>query len=974
MPQPTEHKSVQARILKYANEIGWTIVSQGEAESRRGFDTSAASPREKAKNASRFFTDTLFEKAKQFNPKFKDSKADLLRLLDLPLPTIHGNRDFLQYLQGEKTFFSKEENREFNLMLIDYENPANNIFEVTEEYYLFNGHYANREDVVFLINGIPVLVIECKNATKDEAIAISIDQLRRYHRETPELMVPQQLFTATESIGFSYGVTWNTIRRNIFNWKSEEIGNLETKVKSFCDRQHILDLLKKFILFAEQNEELNKFILRQHQKTAVDKVVERALDPKKSRGLVWHTQGSGKTYTMIKTAELLFKAPQAEKPTILLMIDRNELEDQMLKNLHSLGVNNVEQAESIHDLQRLLKNDYRGIVVSMVHKFRDMPADVNLRKNIYVLIDEAHRTTGGDLGNFLMAAVPNATFIGFTGTPIDKTAYGKGTFKTFGIEDDQGYLHKYSIADSIEDGTTLPLFYGMAPNELLVPKEILEKEFLNLAEAYGVNDIEELNKILERAVNTKNFLKGEQRVDKVAEYVAKHYKENVEPLGYKAFLVAVDRPACALYKKALDKYLPSEYSEVVYTGNNNDTEDLKAYHRDARSEKEIRRKFTKIDELPKILIVTEKLLTGYDAPILYTMYLDKPMRDHTLLQAIARVNRPYENEELEMVKPHGFVLDFVGIFENLEKALAFDSDEINAIVKDINLLKQLFQSKMEKDVPPYLALIQHGFNDKDTDNLIDHFRDKSKRKEFFKLFKEIEMLYEIISPDKFLRPYIDTYATLSAIYQVVRNAYAKRVQVDREFQRKTNELVQSKVAGTYPQFDDNFFEVNEESIEYIKKKGENENTKVINLIKSIEKIADENSDDPFLIGIKERAEAVEENYESRQLSTQEALEEIRKLYEEDIKRRKEQAEKGFDDLTFFIYKKMLENEINNAEEITKEIKKEFVNHPNWKSSEKELRELRQAVYFALLAEEDDIDKVANLIDELFNHLFIAFKL
>lgn len=974
MAKPTEHKSVQARILKYANEIGWTIVSQGEAENRRGFETSAASPREKAKNASRFFTDTLFEKVKEFNPEFKDSKADLLRVLDLPLPTIQGNRDFLFYLQGEKTFFSKEENREFNLILIDYENPTNNIFEVTEEYYLFNGQYANREDVVFLINGIPVVVIECKNATKDEAIAIGVDQLRRYHRETPELMVPQQLFTATESIGFSYGVTWNTIRRNIFNWKSEEIGNLEAKVKSFCDRQHILDLLKKFILFAEQNEELNKFILRQHQKTAVDKVVERALDPAKTRGLVWHTQGSGKTYTMIKTAELLFKAPQAEKPTILLMIDRNELEDQMLKNLVSIGVNNVVQAESIQDLQKLLKKEYRGIIVSMVHKFRDMPADVSLRKNIYVLIDEAHRTTGGDLGNFLMAAVPNATFIGFTGTPVDKTVYGKGTFKTFGTDDNQGYLHKYSISDSIEDGTTLPLFYGMAPNDLLVPKEILEKEFLNLAEAYGVNDIEELNKILERAVNTKNFLKGKERVDKVAEYVAKHYKENVEPLGYKAFLVGVDRPACAIYKKALDKYLPTEYSEVVYTGNNNDTEDLKAYHNDAKREKEIRKKFTKLDEQPKILIVTEKLLTGFDAPILYAMYLDKPMRDHTLLQAIARVNRPYENEELEMVKPHGFVLDFVGIFENLEKALAFDSDEINAIVKDIQLLKYLFQSKIEKDVPPYLELIKHGFNDKDTDNLISYFRDKSKRKEFFKLFKEIEMLYEIISPDKFLRPYIDTYATLSAIYQVVRNAYAKRVQVDREFQRKTNELVQSKIAGTAPNFNNEFFEINEKTIQKIKDSQDNDNTKVINLIKSIEKIADENSDDPFLIGIKERAEAVEENYESRQLSTQEALEEIRKLYEEDLKRRKEQAEKGFDDLTFFIYKKMLESEINNAEEITKQIKGEFVNHPNWKSSEKELRELRQAVYFALLAEEDDIDKAANLIDELFNHLFIAFKL
>lgn len=974
MPGPTEHKSVQERILKYASDIGWSAVSQGEAEARRGFDETGISPREKAKNASCFFTDTLFEKAQEFNSKFKDSKEELLRKLNLPLPTIQGNRDFLYYLQGEKTFFSNEENREFNLVLINYAEPEKNIYEVTEEYYLFNGQYANREDVVFLINGIPVLVIECKNSTKDEALAIGIDQIRRYHRETPEFFVPQQLFTVTESIGFSYGVTWNTIRRNIFNWKEDEIGNLEAKVKSFCNINSILGYLKKFIVFAEANEELNKYILRQHQKTAVEVVVERALDKSKTRGLVWHTQGSGKTYTMIKAAELLFKAPESEKPTILLMIDRNELEDQMLKNLSSIGVNNVVQAEHIRDLQKLLINDYRGIIVSMIHKFRDMPAEVNERENIYVLIDEAHRTTGGDLGNYLMAAIPNATYIGFTGTPVDKTVYGKGTFKTFGIDDESGYLHKYSIADSIEDGTTLPLFYGMAPNELLVPKEILEKEFLELAEAYGVNDIEELNKILERAVNTRNFLKGKERVEKVAEYVAKHYTENVEPMGYKAFLVGVDRPACAMYKRALDKFLPPEYSEVVYTGNNNDTEELKAFHNDSKKEKEIRKNFTKVEEQPKILIVTEKLLTGFDAPILYAMYLDKPMRDHTLLQAIARVNRPYENEQKDMVKPHGFVLDFVGIFEDLEKALAFDSEEINAIVKDIALLKHLFKSKMEESVPPYLELITQNFNDKDTDNLIAHFRDQSKRKEFFKLYKEIEMLYEIISPDKFLRPYIDEYTTLSAIYKVVRNAFTKRIQVDREFQHKTNELIQERVSATYPLPGEEYFEINEKSIEYIKSQNKNENTKIINLIKSIEKIADEKSNDPFLIGILERAEAVEEQYENRQISTQEALEEIRKIYEDDVKRKKEQAEKGFDGLTFFIYRILIDKGFSKSEETTKQIKEEFVRHTNWKTSEKELRELRKGVYYAILSEEDNIDKAASIVEELFNNLFIAYDL
>src|SRR5437016_8448542 len=803
MPAPGEHKTVQARILKYAQEIGWKFVPRAEAEMRRGFDPDGLTLEDRARTASLFYGDLLHAQVREFNPKYKEAEGALVGEFQRLNASIAGNRDFLNHLRNQGKFFCSEENRELDLTLINYADSSHpreqwrNVYEVTEEFYVHNGRHGTREDLVFLINGIPVLVIECKNASKDEAIALGIDQIRRYHDETPEVMTPEMIFTATEAIGFSYGVTWNTIRRNIFNWKSEQVGDLEGKVKTFCSVPHILRLLKDFIVFAEKDEELQKIVLMQHQTAAVDKIVKRALDAHRSRGLVWHTQGSGKTYTMIKAAELLFKANEAQKPTILLMIDRNELEDQMLKNLASVGLANVAHADRISTLNKLLDEkgqDYRGIVVTMIHKFRDMPADLNMRKNVFVLVDEAHRTTAGDLGNFLMAGLRNATFIGFTGTPVDKTVYGKGTFKTFGGEDDKGYLHKYSIAESIEDGTTLPLYYNIAPNEMLVPHDIMEKEFLALAETEGISDLEELNKILDRAVNLKNFLKGKKRIAKVARHIADHYRKNVEPLGYKAFLVAVDRDACSFYKKELDKILPPEYSEGVYTKNNEkDTKLMREYWIEEKEERQIRKNFTKAAEHPKILIVTEKLLTGFDAPILYAMYLDKPMRDHTLLQAIARVNRPYENEVAEMVKPHGFVLDFVGIFDKLEKALAFDSDEINAIVKDIGLLKQLFKVKMESKAPPYLALVTRKVDDKDVDNLIEHFRDKGKREEFFKEYKEIEMLYEIISPDAFLRPFIDNYTTLSAVYAVVRNAYTKKVYIDKAFQKKTNELVQKHI-------------------------------------------------------------------------------------------------------------------------------------------------------------------------------------
>jgi type I restriction enzyme R subunit len=975
MPTPGEHKTVQARILGYARQIGWTYVPRAEAEKRRGFDHSKGTAAEQAAEASPYFDGLLDLQVRKLNPKYADGPGALVGDLRRLHADIAGNRDFLAYLRNTKTFYDKDQGRELNLVLIDYEHPENNVFEVTEEFYCHNGRHGTREDVVFLINGIPVLVIECKNATKDEAIALGVDQVRRYHRETPELFVPQMVFTATEAIGFAYGVTWNLIRRNIFNWKHEEKGSLEAKVKSFCDRGHVLALLKDYILFAEKDEELQKFILRQHQTTAVERVVDRCLTaPAKTearRGLVWHTQGSGKTFTMIKAAELLFKATGADKPTVLVLIDRNELEDQMLRNLAMLGIGNIQHAHSIAQLNKLLKDDYRGIIVSTIHKFQGMPPNLNTRSNIFVMIDEAHRTTGGDLGNFLMAGVPNAVFIGFTGTPVDLTKYGKGTFKTFGTADAGGYTHKYSIRESIEDGTTLPLYYNLAPNEMLASPELMEKEFWSVAETEGITDIEELNKILDRAVNLKNFLKGDERVDKIARYVAEHYLKNVEPLGFKAFLVGVDRPACAKYKKAIDKYLPPAYSAVIYTGNNNDAAELKAHHIDEKTEKQIRKDFAKAGKLPKVLIVTEKLLTGYDAPVLYAMYLDKPMRDHTLLQAIARVNRPYEMDEgdgRETCKPHGFVLDFVGIFDKLEKALAFDSDEINAIVKDLGLLKVLFKNKMKQKAPRYLNLVTHGFNDKDVDDLIEHFRDKDRRKEFFKEFKELEMLYEIISPDAFLRPYIDDYTSLASMYAVVAKAYTKQIYVDRAFQRKTNELVQKHVTSSPIAAVTDFIAIDEKTIDLIKQKHGGEDTKVINLIKSIEKTAEEESGDPFLIAMAERAKAIQESYEDRQTSTQEAMEELFAEIQRNEQRKREQAEKGYDSVRYFVFTTLKDAGIPDPDCVSAKAAKAFVEHPNWRESEAELRELRKAVTFAVFAAVDDLDEVTAVVEKLLDKL------
>jgi type I restriction enzyme R subunit len=500
-----------------------------------------------------------------------------------------------------------------------------------------------------------------------------------------------------------------------------------------------------------------------------------------------------------------------------------------------------------------------------------------------------------------MGALPNATYIGFTGTPVDRLSRGQGTFKVFGGDDEQGYLDKYSIAESIQDGTTVTLNYALAPSSLRVDRDLLEKRFLSLAEAEGISDVEELNAILDRAVELKEMMKAPDRIDKIAKYVATHFRENVEPMGFKAFVVAVDREACALYKKALDKYLPADYSRAVFSPSGGDKDELKALYVNEDEENKIRKDFIRKTEKPKILIVTEKLLTGFDAPILYCMYLDKPMRDHVLLQAIARVNRPYEDEEGQ-VKPYGFVLDFVGIFEKLEKALAFDSDVVASVIQNIDVLKQLFAAMMKEQTKEYLPWAK-GWDDKAKERAIANFEDKERRGNFFKFFRQLQNVYEVISPDAFLRPFIDDYLSLAELYALIRTAYGDRIYVDREVSNKTRDLLQQNTITGQLEIPGAVQTLGPEELAKLKDSDTSDTTKILNLRKIlVTTVQQEGLSKPFLLSIGERAEKLVEAYEDRQMTTQQALLEFEKLAREATEADAERQRLGLDENTFAIYK------------------------------------------------------------------------
>ena len=448
------------------------------------------------------------------------------------------------------------------------------------------------------------------------------------------------------------------------------------------------------------------------------------------------------------------------------------------------------------------------------------------------------------------------------------------------------------------------------------------------------------------AVQLKEMMKAPERVDGIARYVAKHFQDTVEPMSFKAFLVAVDREACALYKQALDNYLPSEYSEVVYSPSHQDSEDLKTYHRTADEEKDIRKKFINKNEQPKILIVTQKLLTGFDAPILYCMYLDKPMRDHVLLQAIARVNRPYEDED-GLVKPAGFVLDFVGIFENLEKALAFDSDEVASVVRNIEVLKDNFAKRMREDAAAYLPFAT-GLDDKAKERAIEHFEDKDDREAFFKFFKGIQNLYDILSPDAFLHPFIADYQALATLYGLIRNAYSDRTYVDKELTAKTRELLQEHTESHLFELPDAVYELGTDTLQKIDQSDTSDTVKVLNLQKALHRtVANEGSSKPFLISIGERAEAVTESYESRQVATQDILAEFRRLAEECSLAARESEQLGMDANTFAVYM-VLRNAIEDVNpEQARAVDQVFAEFPDYRWDNHQQNQLRMTLYKTL---------------------------
>jgi len=967
----SEAGTVQFPMVKHAVEIGWTSITPEDARTKRGGE------------AGTFFRDVLEAKLAAFNPWMSaDAVRSVVETLDALPATIEGNRELLGWLRGERQWYDEAEKRHRPVTVIDFEHVADNVFHVTWEWKIKPpARKGNRADVMFVVNGVPVVIVEHKNPKDGDAIERAIKQLRRYELETPELLATTQLFNVTHLLDYWYGVTWNANRRDMARWKQAPEETYRFAVQAFFEPTDFLRTLQHWILFYVQDGETRKLVLRQHQRRAIDAILDRCADPAKTRGLVWHTQGSGKTFTLLTAArQILEDKARYANATVILVVDRTELEGQLkgwverlLGEMQQQDIA-VERANNKAKLQSLLDADFRGLIISMIHKFEVIRKDSCLRDNVYVFIDEAHRSVAKDLGTYLMAAVPKATIIGFTGTPIARTSQGEGTFKIFGTQDELGYLDKYSIAESIADETTLPIKHVMAPSEMTVPAERLDKEFFALAESEGVTDVEELNKVLDRAVGLRTFLTADDRIEKVSAFIAEHFKENVLPLGYKAFVVAVNREACAKYKKALDKLLPPEWSAPVYTENSADVVDrplVAELQLSDEAEEQVRLLFKKPAENPKILIVTDKLLTGYDAPPLYCLYLDKPMRDHVLLQSIARVNRPYVDAN-GVQKRVGLVVDFVGVLRELKKALQFDSSDVSGVIEDLDVLLQDFLQRIEQAKKDYLEAGAGGTPDERLERLVfGRFLTPEARKTFFESYKEIEALWEILSPDPALRDHIATYKQLSQLYAAVRNAYAEKVGFVADLAYKTRRLIEESAEqhGLGRLTKTVTFDV--ATLKSLRGEDGSDEGKVFNLVRGLQHEIDEDpAAAPVLQPLKDRAERILKDLEERKTTGLAAMDQLAALAAEKEAAMKAARDSGLAARAFAVAWVLREDAAVKAAGIdpmtlAKDAEELLGRFPNASVNADEQRRLRASLYKPLLAlAQDERARVVDLVVRL----------
>lgn len=805
---------------------------------------------------------------------------------------VKANEEFFKWMVGEKTMPFGENNRHVPVKLIDFDDLSQNSYIVTNQFRI---HHRETKipDIVFLINGIPVVVGEAKTPIRPSISWLDgANEIHNiYENAVPQLFVPNVLSFATEGKELFYGAIrcplefwapWRLTDGESALAKTLGLAEIGKELSDLLKPARLLDIMQNFSLFTtNKKKQRMKVIPRFQQYEGANKIVERVIDGRIKKGLIWHFQGSGKSLLMVFAAQKLRRAPELKSPTVVVLVDRTDLDTQISGTFNAADIPNVETTDNIKELQSLLERDTRKIIISMIHKFRDAKPNMNTRGNIVVLVDEAHRTQEGDLGRQMRAALPNAFLFGLTGTPVNKA--DKNTFWAFGAEEDEaGYLSRYTFHDSIRDEATLPLHFEPRLVDVHVDKKALDEAFAQFKEESALTD-EEADALNQKSAKMAAFLKAPERVAKIVEDIAQHFKDKVAPHGFKAMIVTPDRFACVQYKEELDKHFPTEASRVVISTSANDEYEFKQkWAVDKSQQEKITDEFNDAKSELKFLIVTAKLLTGFDAPILQTMYLDKSLKDHTLLQAICRTNR------LLPQKTFGRIVDYFGVFDDAAKALSFDEESVKQVISNLSELRDQLPAAMRATLAHFEGVDREIEGFEGLEAAQNAINTDARKDAFAKDFKHLSKLWESLSPDRILDLYTNDYRWLAQVFESVKPAsdnIGKLLWLTLGAQ--TTQLIHENIhVGNVHQLDE--FVLDADVIEDIFNNPDPKKTKQLEklLVERFKK----RDGIPQFKALSERLEALRDKAEKGLISSIEFVKELCKLAKDTIQAEKELAD------------------------------------------------------------------------------------
>lgn len=833
-----ELSTVEQPFLAQLKEIGWEVFALNEANQ---VNDPGNSFRKSLKEV--ILKDKLIDSLEKINPFLKGQTDQLEQVIrkittDLPGDLITANEQVLDLLITNTKVSENRIDKTSNPVVkyIDFEVPKNNSFVAISQFKVsIPGTDVHiKPDIVLFINGLPICIIECKSTKVEEPVEEAIDQMLRYAnlRNTSEVEGNQRLFfynqimIATCRNEARFGSITCRSKKHYYPWYDPypfTIDQIPSSLKTaphnqnrliygMLSKKNLLEIIKSFIVFATDSEGGKiKIVCRWQQYRAVQEVINRIENkstPKERSGIIWHTQGSGKSLTMMYLVRAMYKDPELKKWKVVFVTDRTQLEDQLTGTSQSIGFD-VKIADSIDKLKLLLKNDNSDLVMAMIHKFQERDREIlgmenegaedklktsaeslklfellNSSEKVLVMIDEAHRSQYKIMGANLERALPNATRLAFTGTPIDKT---DNTF--------QYYIHKYTLSDARRDEVIVDIVYeGRTQNPEINDKAGMNAKFVDVFNDRSPDEWQQIIGFHSR----KAYLEAKEIIIDKAKDMVEHYTTHVLPNGFKAQVVCVSKEAAVRYKDSLEFAILEKikwYEEnkpdwdflprlkelkvgVIFSGTHNDLPHIKKYSADqglkTRFEESFKLPFENVDTKTGIigdvglLVVVDMLLTGFDAPIEQVMYLDKVIIAHNLLQAIARVNRLYEG------KSTGFVIDYVGVGHHLKEALDYfknkeDLDEVMGALKE----NQENYDKLvhaHKDI--WELLKENGIEElDDIDAIFDVFYDEKVRFDFLMRFRLFASQLDKVYPSAKALDYEPDFRRFSAVCELAKKHF-----------------------------------------------------------------------------------------------------------------------------------------------------------------------------------------------------------